>query len=122
MTPPQERTLWHQPGVSPKGDPFVQLLLDEEIIAQMSPEQARDHARAVTEAAEAAEQDAFLMEFAQRKIGLGFDEAGKLLIAFRQFRAERTGKSQGPTRRTDWVMPPKDKRPDYFTKKDPPKE
>ena len=102
----KERVLWHQSGVAPTGEPFVQLLLDEEIIAQLSPEQARDHARAITEAAEAAEQDAFMMAFAQEKIGLDFNTAGRVLVDFRNFRAERTGKSQGPTRPTDWVMPP----------------
>lgn len=118
---PKESILWHQSGVAPTGEPFVQLLRDEEIVAQMSPEQARDHARAITEAAEAAEQDAFMMEFAQKEIGLDFNRAGHLLIAFRNYRAERTGKSQGPTRPSDWVMPPPDKMPDYFTKKNPKK-
>lgn len=113
--------LWHQSGVNPKGEPFVQLLLGEQIICQMDPEQARDHARAITEAAEAAEQDAFLMDFFQRQVGLDFNAAGKVLIGFRHFRAERTGKSQGPRSPRDWVMPPPDKTPDYgdFTKKDP---
>lgn len=113
MQPETEKVLWHQSGVSPKGDPFVQLLLDEKIIAQMSPEQARDHARTVMEAAEAAEQDAFIFEWAQRKVGVGLEQAMALIVDFRKYRAERTGKSQGPTRPTDWVMPPADKRPDY---------
>lgn len=116
--PPTDRVLWHQSGVAPTGEPFVQLLLDGEIIAQLSPELARDHARAITEAAEAAEQDAFIMSFAQEKIGLNFNDAGQLLVGFRYFRAERTGKSQGPTRPSDWVMPPDDKLPGYFTRKD----
>jgi hypothetical protein len=114
---PKEHTLWHQSGVAPNGDPFVQLLQDEKIIAQMSPEMARDHARAITEAAEASEQDAFIMQFAQEKIGLDFNQAGQLLIEFRNFRAERTGKSQGPTNPRDWVMPPPDKMPNYGKKK-----
>lgn len=91
----------------------MQLLLDGEIIAQLSPELARDHARAITEAAEAAEQDAFLMDFAQKSIGLDFQRAGLLLVAFRNFRGERTGKSQGPTDPRQWVMPPKDKMPNH---------
>src|SRR5262245_52956936 len=109
----KEKTLWHQSGVSPSGEPFIQLLLDTEIIAQLSPEQARDHARAITEAAEAAEQDAFIMDFAVAKIGMPFDEAGKILIALREYRAEQTGKSQGPRDKRDWVMPPADKMPNY---------
>ena len=106
----KEHVLWHQSGVSPTGDPFVQL------IPQMSPEQAREHARAITEAAEAAEQDSFLMDFARNQIGLDLETAGRMLVAFRQYRAERTGKSQGPTDPRDWVMPPPDKMPDYMRK------
>jgi hypothetical protein len=113
--------LWHQSGVNPNGEPFVQLLRGEEIVGQMDVAQAREHARAVLEAAEAAEQDAFMMDFAQHKIGLDFERAGALLIAFRRFRAETTGKSQGPTRPTDWVMPKPGQAADYgnVTKKDP---
>lgn len=115
MSDPKESVLWHQSGVSPTGDPFVQLLRDETIIAQLSPEQARDHARAITEAAEAAEQDAFLFDFGRLK--LGDAQAGmRLIVAFREFRAERSDKSQGPRSPRDWVMPPADKMPDYAKK------
>lgn len=116
-----DKTLWHQSGVSPNNEPFVQLLLDTKIIAQLSAEQARDHARAITEAAEAAEQDAFLMDFAQKELGLDFQTAGRMLMAFRDYRARTTGKSQGPTNARDWVMPPPDKMPDYgdISKKNP---
>jgi hypothetical protein len=107
------KVLWHQSGVNPKGEPFVQLLLEDQIIAQMTPDEARDHARAITEAAEASEQDAFLLDFARNKIGMPFQEAGKIIVAFREYRQERTGKSQGPRHPTDWVMPPKGKMPDY---------
>lgn len=109
----RERVLWHQSGVSPKGEPFVQLILDNEVIAQMSPEQARDHARTLTEAAEAAEQDAFLIDFGRNKLGLDREREGVLLVAFREWRAEQTGKSQGPRDKRDWVMPAPDKMPDY---------
>lgn len=104
---PQEipQIIWHQSGVNPKGEPFVQLLKGEHIIGQMSPEQARDHARAIMEAAEAAEQDAFMMAFLQQKIGLDFHQAGQVLIDFRNWRAHQTGKRGGPTNVRDWVMP-----------------
>jgi hypothetical protein len=113
---PPERRLWHQSGVSPRNEPFVQLVLDGQVIAQMDPAQARDHARAITEAAEAAEQDAFLVEFAMRQIGLNREQSGALLIALRRYREERTGKSQGPRNPRDWVMPPAGKTPDYGPK------
>ena len=122
---PKDSVLWHQSGVAPTGEPFVQLIRDEEVIAQMSPEQARDHARAITEAAEAAELDAFLIDFMHKKVGMPMTEAGTILIALRKFRADTTGKSQGPTRPKDWVMPLLDNMPDYYFKKpkkdDPPK-
>ena len=109
--PPPENILWHQSGVSPNGEPFIQLIQNEKIIAQMSVEQGRDHAKAILEACEAAEQDAFIMDFAQSEIGLDFNRAGHLLMSFRNYRANRTGKSQGPTSPRDWVMP--DQIPEY---------
>jgi len=105
--------LWHQSGVNPKGEPFVQLLRGDQIVGQMSPEEAREHAHAMLEAAEAAEQDAFLMHFAREIVGASQEDAAGLLMRFREFRARTTGKSQGPARPRDWVMPPEGKRPDY---------
>jgi hypothetical protein len=118
---PKEQILWHQSGINPRGEPFVQLLLNEDVIGQMTPTEARDHARALTEAAEAAEQDAFFINFLQKKVGLGIAAAGQILIDFRNSRAEHTGKSQGPRHARDWVMPLKDEMPYYgdITKKDP---
>lgn len=105
---PKDSVIWHQSGINLKGEPFVQLLRNEEIIGQMTPEQARAHAQATLEAAEASEQDAFLWDFAKSKIGMETEAAFKIITAFRAYRAEKTGKSQGPTRPTDWVMPPKE--------------
>lgn len=97
--------LWHQSGVNQKGEPFVQLIRGHHVIAQMSPEQARDHARAMTEAAEASEQDAFIFDWVKHKVGAGPDQAAGLLQDFRQYRRERTGKSSGARDAGDWVMP-----------------
>ena len=92
-------------GVNQKGEPFVQLLRGMHIIAQMSPEQARDHGRAIIEAAEAAERDSFLLDLLQTKVGLDFNAAGNVLADFRRYRTERTGKRGGPSCPRDWVMP-----------------
>jgi hypothetical protein len=100
--------IWHQSGINLKGEPFVQLLRGTSIIGQMTPQEARDHARAVLEATEAAEQDAFLWKFAHEKLGCADQAAMGLIIEFRKFRGETTGKSQGPTRSSDWVWPPVD--------------
>lgn len=100
--------LWHQSGVNQRGEPFVQLLRGMTVIGQMDPEQARDHARAITEAAEAAEQDAFMLSFLQdeTKIGLDHHRAMRVLMDFRAWRTARTGKKSGATNPRDWVMPP----------------
>jgi hypothetical protein len=87
--------LWHQSGINRDGEPFIQLILGDKIIAQQSVEQAREHALAILEAAEAAEQDAFLVHFAKTEIGVGENEAAKLLMSFRDFRREQTGKRSG---------------------------
>lgn len=102
-----DKVFWHQSGVNPKGKPFVQLLLDEEIIAQLDPDMAREHGLAMLEAAEASEQDAFLVQWAQTELGLSFEKAGYLLMQFRVFRAANTTKKGGPTNPRDWVRPEK---------------
>lgn len=103
-----DRVLWHQSGVNPKGEPFVQLLLGDEIIAQLDPEQAREHAQAILEATEAAEQDAFLMTWSQEAFGIGLKEAAAIMVAYRTWRRERSEKRGGPTLARDWVMPSKE--------------
>jgi hypothetical protein len=100
-----ENILWHQSGVNLRGEPFVQLIRGTKIIAQMDLEQAREHAQAILEAAEASEQDAFILDWAKTKVGTTQEQAAQLLVEFRKFRAERTGKRGGPTKARDWVMP-----------------
>lgn len=93
---PQEfSTLWHQSGVNRDGVPFVQLIRDETVISQMSVEQAREHAAAILEAAEAAEQDAFLVHWVKEGVGCGEEQAAGILMEFRNWRRERTGKRSG---------------------------
>lgn len=106
----KEIPLWHQSGMNLRGEPFVQLLQGESVIGQMSAEQAREHAQAILESAEAAEQDAFMFDFAKTQIGLDDQSAMRLIMAFREYRAKTTNKRGGPTRPQDWVMPPEDKR------------
>jgi hypothetical protein len=74
------------------GDPLVELKVLPNGRAQISPAQAREFAVQLYEAAEAAQTDAFLMEFFTR------DEGGPtrvqtyaLVAAFREWREKRRG-------------------------------
>lgn len=101
-----EPVLWHQSGVNAKGEPFVQLILGEKVIAQMDVAQARDHGMAIVEAAEAAETDAFVYQWVLEHVGGGPAQAAGLLVDFRKYRAEVTGKRHGATSSRDWVGGP----------------
>src|SRR6202023_3448946 len=92
----RERVLWHQSGVNKHGEPFVQLLMDDEVLCQLDPEQARDHAKNILEATEASEQDAFLFSFMQKKVGLDIQRAMAVIVDFRQWREAR-GKKGPPS-------------------------
>ena len=97
--------LLHQSGVNQDGDPFVQLILDGEIIGQFSTDEAREHAHAMVEAAEAAEQDAFIVFYAKTRIGAKPKAAVKLLQDFREWRNMTTSKRGGPSDPTEWIRP-----------------
>ena len=96
MTEPKDRILWHQSGVNKHGEPFVQLLIEEEVICQLTPEQARDHAKNLLEATEASEQDAFLLHFFSEQIGAGKNHAMQIIVEFRKWREAR-GKKGPPS-------------------------
>lgn len=106
MADNDENTLHHQSGVNARSEPFVQLIRGGAVIAQMDPGQARDHAIAMLEAAEAAETDAFIHQWVKERVGAGPEQAAGLLMDFRRYRRERTGKQGGPTDREEWTMPP----------------
>jgi hypothetical protein len=99
--PEEGLPLWHQSGVNRAGEPFVQLILGERLIAQQTVEQAREHAHAILEAAEAAEQDAFLVWWLKMHVGADDLAAAGMLNDFRLWRREQTGKRSGQE-----VIPP----------------
>lgn len=70
------------------GEPFVQLHWGE-LHAQMTPDEARQHAFAILECAEAADSDAFLFHFARKRVGMDEERAAKLIFSFREFRGEQ---------------------------------
>src|SRR5260370_17494646 len=84
MSDSKEHVLWHQSGVNSKGEPFVQLIQDDVVICQLSPEEARDHAKNVLEATEASEQDAFMLSFMQQKEGLDVARPMQVIVDFKK--------------------------------------
>lgn len=102
MSDPKEHVLWHQSGVNIKGEPFVQLMQDDKVICQLSPEQARDHAKNVLEATEASEQDAFLLDFFTKQVGADPPHAMQIIKEFRKWREAR-GKKGPPSDPKDFM-------------------
>lgn len=64
---------------------------------QLEPEEARLIARMIAEAAEAAEQDAFLVAFLMAEIGLEFEQAGQILPRYRAWRDAARHKKRTPS-------------------------
>jgi hypothetical protein len=83
------RCFGRAPATEPKTrQPFVQLHHGDWSI-QCSPDEARQLAQSIIEAAEAAEQDGFLMEWAKESIGADDGVATMLLTEYRQWREAR---------------------------------
>lgn len=73
--------------------PFVTLTEEsQDLMIQMSPEEAMDLARNLIEGAEAAIQDAYMIEFLRQLPGVGDYQIIGFLEDFRQWRMKR-GKS-----------------------------
>lgn len=70
------------------GEPLVEFEWGEKK-GQLTSTEARAHALKILEAADAAESDLFLWEFATSTIGATTGGAAKLIDQFRQFRAGR---------------------------------
>jgi hypothetical protein len=68
--------------------PFVVLRWGQES-GQLTPTEARHHARRVLEAAEAADADAFLWGFLHVRVGMDDQGSGEVLGEFRRWRAKR---------------------------------
>lgn len=104
------KVIWHQCGVNAAGEPFVQLLLDDQVVTQFSPAEAREFGVKFMEVAEAAEQDAFLVHFARTALGADDNVASSILIAYRKFR-ESGGKKGGPTSRSEFMQTDRHEKP-----------
>lgn len=67
----------HVPADDPTAPPYL---------CVMSPDEARNLAGNLNQGAEAAESDAFIIEFMLEKVGLRIEDAVKILRDFREFR------------------------------------
>ena len=83
-----ERILEVESSVTREGKPFLIVSWGEQR-GQVSPEEARHQAQVFLEAAEAAEQDAFLVSFMRETLGMTDIQIANLLRTFREFREER---------------------------------
>ncbi len=68
---------------------LVKLVHDKNVIAMMTPAEARSWAMNILEAAEAAETDEFLMEVFKEKVGLDDAHAVAVLADFRKHRESK---------------------------------
>jgi len=77
------------------GEPFVIMRWGSQA-GRFSPDDARQHAYKILEAANSAETDAFLIHFLAEKVGLGREICAPVLRDFRTFREFLAAKSPRP--------------------------
>ena len=99
----ERTTLYTQSGVNARGQAFVQITRDGKVIAQLTPEETREHALGLLNAAEAALSDAYLVSWVKEHVGAGEVEAAGLLADFRRWREKRGGR---PFEEDKWVINP----------------
>ncbi len=93
------KTLWVRSMYGAKNrEPLVAITMPGGETLQCSPAEARAHALAVLECAEAADQDAFIFEFGRSVIAKGAKDgdrlAAGLMNEFRQWREKRAEKGK----------------------------
>lgn len=81
------------------GEPMVMLTWGEQA-GQVTPEEARQHAMIVLEAAASAEMDSFLFSFLVHRVQTDPGRAGELLMEFRAWRQRRNELPEDPEGRT----------------------
>jgi len=70
--------------------PYVGIEVDGALLTQLPPETARALGYNLILSAEAAEQDAFMVEFAEKEIGVPLPQAAQILGLFREWREKNT--------------------------------
>lgn len=87
----EEREVWVQSGYGGNTKkPFVAFHY-QDVVIQLDPEKAREIAMMLLESAEAAEQDAFMVEFAGEECGTTEQGAVSILAHYRGWRERRRG-------------------------------
>jgi hypothetical protein len=74
-------------------EPFVQVEMDypKDHPLQLHPDEARDLAANLLQAAEAADGDQFMFEFVSKELHAGDNAGANILLEYRKFRNERRG-------------------------------
>lgn len=78
----------YEGGIDERGEPFVDLVCGDKVIASMTPRNARLHARAVITTAAVAEQDAMLRRWLLTQ--MGEEAAARKFEQFTRFRQENS--------------------------------
>lgn len=92
MPDSEDTSIWVETLVSQRtGEGLVQIAWYDHS-AQMTPAEARGLAQQLQEAAAVTETDAFLVHFAETKVGMPKEEACMILNEFRKYRAEQEEK------------------------------
>lgn len=78
-------------------EPYVEINWPNGGTIQLEPEEARLIARMIAEAADAAEQDAFLVAFHMDEVGLTFEQAAQILPRYRAWRDAARHKKRTPS-------------------------
>jgi hypothetical protein len=77
--------------------PYIELRLPDRPPLQLEIDEARIVGQMILEACEAAEGDAFLVEFMQERIGIDMPGAANILVEFRTWREKRRNKRKAKT-------------------------
>lgn len=77
-------------GVNVREEGFVHITMEvgngRKAVLQASTAEAREISRHIAEAAEAAETDAYIVQFFTRRMNLSIEQAGAFLVDFRKWR------------------------------------
>ncbi len=79
------------------GRPFVQLKWSGDG-CQLTPDEARQHAYRILDAANAAETDSIMVRFLQERVGIDFKSIVPILRDFREFRERKYEAADGQNR------------------------